>query len=131
MILKFHILILILIISFSLTINTNIFTKKSKSEILSENEKAYYPNVIMISLDAVRSDHLSCYGYKRKTSPNIDRMAAEGVLFENAFANSSHTRESVPSLFSSTYPSTHNVIYYNYTIPDAGFLILLNILIKL
>jgi len=116
-ILKFLIPFIIIISAFSFIHDRNFFSKKGKGPILEAKDKSNYFNVIMISLDAVRSDHLGCYGYERKTSPTIDRMAAEGVLFENAFANSSHTRESVPSIFSSTYPSTHNIIYDMKKIP--------------
>ena len=66
-------------------------------------------NVLFILLDAVRADHLSCYGYERETTPHIDRLAAGGILFEKAFSQSSHTLESVASYMTSTYPSTHTV----------------------
>ncbi|MCK4434475.1 sulfatase-like hydrolase/transferase, partial [Candidatus Bathyarchaeota archaeon] len=46
------------------------------------------PNVFFVVLDAVRPDNLSCYGYPRKTTPNIDKISDEGVLFENAFSTS-------------------------------------------
>ena len=52
------------------------------------------PNVLLVVLDTVRADHLSVYGYSRLTTPNLDRFAAEGVLFERAIAPSSW---SVPS----------------------------------
>ncbi|MCJ7679130.1 MAG: sulfatase [Candidatus Aminicenantes bacterium] len=66
-------------------------------------------NVLFILLDAVRADHLSCYGYEKETTPHIDRLAAGGILFEQAFSQSSHTLESVASYMTSTYPSTHTV----------------------
>jgi arylsulfatase A-like enzyme len=44
------------------------------------------PNIILILLDAVRPDHLSCYGHTRKVSPTIDALARSGTLFENCFA---------------------------------------------
>jgi len=66
-------------------------------------------NVLIVVLDALRFDHLSCHGYERETTPNIDRIARDGLDFQNAFAHSSHTAESVPSMFTSTYPSTHGV----------------------
>ena len=52
-------------------------------------------NLIFINIDALRADHLGCYGYKRNTSPFIDSLAKEGLLFEEARANSTFTRESV------------------------------------
>jgi len=60
-------------------------------------------NVIWIVLDACRSRNLSCYGYKRTTSPTIDRLAAQGVLFENHFAQGLWTAISVPSFMSGLY----------------------------
>ncbi len=44
------------------------------------------PNILLIAVDSLRADHLSCYGYPRLTTPHIDRFAAEGVLFENTFS---------------------------------------------
>ena len=49
-------------------------------------EKKGIRNVVLISIDTCRADYLSCYGYKRKTTPNIDRVAAEGIRFENAYS---------------------------------------------
>ena len=63
------------------------------------------PNIILITIDALRSDHLSCYGYQRDTSPNIDRLAEEGVVFDNCFATSSGTPFASPGLFTGRYLS--------------------------
>lgn len=49
------------------------------------------PKIFLAVLDAVRPDHLSCYGYSKKTTPNIDKVASEGILFENAFSASAWT----------------------------------------
>lgn len=66
-------------------------------------------NVVLIILDALRPDHLSCYGYNKETSPNIDKLAKEGVVFTNAFAQASCTLPSVTSIFTSVYPYSHGV----------------------
>ncbi|MDK1020244.1 MAG: sulfatase [Candidatus Hydrogenedentes bacterium] len=55
------------------------------------------PNVVWILLDACRASNLSCYGYERQTSPAIDRLAARGALFEQAYAQGFETVRSVPS----------------------------------
>lgn len=68
-------------------------------------------NVVLISLDTVRADHLGTYGYFRDTSPNIDALSEKSVLFENAFSQSSHTMPSHMSLFTSLYPSSHKMMY--------------------
>lgn len=65
--------------------------------------------VILYVMDSLRPDFLSCYGYAKETSPNIDKIAREGVLFRNAFAQSTWTRSSGASLLSSLYPSAHGV----------------------
>lgn len=65
------------------------------------------PNVLLISIDMLRPDHLSCYGYPRTTSPNIDRLAAEGVLFENHFSSSSWTLPAHAAMFTSLPDSLH------------------------
>lgn len=60
-------------------------------------------NIILITIDSLRADHLSCYGYERETSPNIDKFAERGSLFKQAIANGNHTRITFPVIFSSTY----------------------------
>jgi len=61
------------------------------------------PNVIWILLDALRAHNLSCYGYDRPTSPNIDKLANEGVLFEDNFTQGMYTTISVPSYMTGRY----------------------------
>ena len=65
------------------------------------------PNIVFITLDTVRADHLSSYGYSRPTTPNIDRFAHTGVLFENAIAPSSWTLTSHASMFTGLLPQQH------------------------
>ena len=65
------------------------------------------PNIIVYLVDTLRADHLGCYGYSKAVSPNIDRFADEGVLFERAVANSSWTRAAVASIFTGLWPPSH------------------------
>lgn len=65
------------------------------------------PNVVVIVVDTLRADHLSSYGYPRSTSPNIDRIAQQGVLFENAISASSWTLPSHASLLTGRYSYEH------------------------
>jgi arylsulfatase len=60
------------------------------------------PNVVVLVSDCVRADHVSYYGYERETTPLFDRLAAEGVLFEDAHASASWTLPSVTGLLAST-----------------------------
>lgn len=60
-------------------------------------------NVLLITVDSLRADHLGCYGYDRETSPTIDDLAASGHRFTNAFAHSGTTRTSFPAILTSSY----------------------------
>jgi arylsulfatase A-like enzyme len=71
------------------------------------------PDILLILLDATRADHLSCYGYRRKTTPNLDRIAAEGVLYENAISASCWTLESLASILTGKFPSEHGTHWGN------------------
>lgn len=55
--------------------------------------------VILLVIDTLRADHLGCYGYRRDTSPNIDRLAKEGVIFKNAYPTDVPTQPSFTSMF--------------------------------
>jgi arylsulfatase A-like enzyme len=48
--------------------------------------KKKYPNIIFFGIDSIRADHMSCYGYERQTTPNLDKLASQGVLFENYYS---------------------------------------------
>jgi arylsulfatase A-like enzyme len=76
-------------------------------------------NILLVVVDALRADHLGCYGYTRQTSPNIDRMASEGVLFTRAHSQAPRTKESTASLVTSLYPSTHDVSRLGNVLPES------------
>ena len=65
-------------------------------------------NVILITMDALRYDHLSCYGYRDIETPSIDSIAERGVLFSQAISQSSWTTPSFASMLTSHYPSVHD-----------------------
>ncbi len=67
------------------------------------------PNILLISIDTLRADHMSSDGYGRPTSPFVDSLAKEGVRFERAYATSSWTTPSVVSMLSSTYQNRHGM----------------------
>ncbi|MEK6934304.1 MAG: sulfatase, partial [Nanoarchaeota archaeon] len=78
-------------------------------EIQIIQESPYKPNIIIILSDALRADHLGIYGYPYNTSPNIDNFAKDATLFKNAYSQAPWTVNSVATLFSSLYPTTHLV----------------------
>ncbi len=65
------------------------------------------PNIILITLDTVRADHVSLYGYSRPTTPRIDKWGRRGVVFENAIAASPWTLPSHASMFTGLLPHQH------------------------
>jgi arylsulfatase A-like enzyme len=71
-------------------------------------------NILLISIDSLRADHLGVYGYKRPTSPNIDQLAREGATLNQMYAQRSLTWPSLTSIMTSLYPNTHGVIRNGY-----------------
>lgn len=65
------------------------------------------PDIMLIVLDTLRADRLSCYGYPRETSPHIDAFAAESTLFERAISPAQWTIPAHASIFTGEYPTTH------------------------
>jgi arylsulfatase A-like enzyme len=68
------------------------------------------PNIVWLSVESVRADHVGCYGYERDTTPNLDKLAAEATVFEHADSVTSWTLTSHTSMFTGLYPSAHRVI---------------------
>lgn len=77
------------------------------ASVISIAESQDKPNILLIVMDATRADHLSCYGYHRKTTPYIDNLAKEGVIYENAYSTAAWSLPSVASMFTSSFPSQH------------------------
>ena len=76
-------------------------------------------NVLLLVVDALRPDHLGAWGYDRPTSPTIDRLAREGLRFQNAYAQAPCTNESTATLVTSLYPSAHNINRNGDVLPDS------------
>lgn len=68
------------------------------------------PNIVLVSIDSLRYDHLGCYGYSKPTSPTIDALAANGVRCELAVSTTSWTLPAHAALFTGQYDSTHGVV---------------------
>ncbi|HET8947599.1 MAG TPA: sulfatase, partial [Candidatus Polarisedimenticolia bacterium] len=65
------------------------------------------PSVVLITVDTLRSDHLGCYGYARATSPHLDALARQGLLFERAMTTLPRTTQGVASILTGRYPKSH------------------------
>ncbi|RMD85389.1 MAG: hypothetical protein D6815_01945 [Candidatus Dadabacteria bacterium] len=77
------------------------------------------PNVLLIIADTLRADHVGAYGMRSVRTPSIDSLAADGILFERAYADSSWTRPSIATILTSLYPSSHSVMHKTDVLPDA------------
>lgn len=77
-----------------------------------EKNKHKYPNIILIVIDALRARNLGCYGRDRDSSPNIDKIADKGVLFENVYCSWNTTDQSLTSILSGRYPRTHGIVHH-------------------
>lgn len=110
-----HAYIIIFIISVCL------FRLQNKS-FAGESPDAKPPayNVVLIVVDSLRADHLSCYGYFRNTSPNIDKFALGSILFEEAISQANNTLLSFASILTSQYVSTHKVRDFNRRLNDSA-----------
>lgn len=67
-------------------------------------------NVMLIVLDAASAKHFGCYGYPRRTTPELDRIAAEGVVFEEAFTPAAYTLAAMASLWTSQHADQHQTL---------------------
>lgn len=75
----------------------------------SADAEAARPNVVVICIDVLRADHLGAYGRARATTPWIDRLARESVVFDRVVSPASWTKPSVPSYFTARFPHQHGV----------------------
>ncbi len=69
-----------------------------------------WPNIVLISIDTLRPDHLGCYGYRRKTSPRIDQLASEGALIEHAVSSTSWTLPAHCAMFTGLADTVHGCV---------------------
>ncbi len=76
-------------------------------------------NIVLIALDTQRADHLGCYGYDRATSPFIDSIAAQGVLFEHCYAPNIPTHPSFTTMLTGKEAITHDIVNIGGGVPIA------------
>ncbi len=86
--------------------------ERAESRLRNQADESW-PNVLLISVDTLRPDHLGSYGYHRETSPHLDRLAREGVLFENAISSSSWTLPAHAALITGLVDSVHGCLDTN------------------
>ena len=66
-------------------------------------------NLVLVTIDTLRADRLGCYGYSKIETPNLDKLAQRGVLFENAVTHTPLTAPSHASMFTGLYPTVHKI----------------------
>ncbi len=124
-------ILFILIVSFIIPLGIpHIFEFYLRFSFHNEKERSSYPNIILIVMDTVGADSLSCYQNAKKTTPNIDKIAKEGTLFLKALSPSPWTLPSHASLFTGLYPSQHKA-GWEHTNLDERFLTLAEYLAEL
>jgi arylsulfatase A-like enzyme len=79
-------------------------------------------NVVFVLVDTLRADRVGTYGYARPTTPNIDALAEQGVVFERVLSQSSWTKTSMASLWTATFPLHNGVVRYDDVLPPAAVL---------
>ena len=85
-------------------------SREERTESAGERQApaAEGPSVIVVIVDTLRADRLGCYGYSRATSPWLDAIAAESIVFENAYSQAPNTPPSIASILTSLYPHDHH-----------------------
>ncbi len=99
-----------LIVIFTVLANFNI--SRVNAEEINQTNLKDRPNIIIISIDSLRADHVGCYGYYRNTTPNIDAFGKDAVLFKYAFSNGPSTIRSISAFCSSKYNSKHFIVKF-------------------
>jgi arylsulfatase A-like enzyme len=96
--------------------------KKSKRTPPTKHHfKKPFPDIFIFLIDGSNVNHLSAYGYSRKTSQNIDKLAEDSVVFENAYTNAVFTRAAVATIFTGFFPEHHKVRVMRHGLSDNLF----------
>ncbi|MAE70673.1 MAG: hypothetical protein CME06_09410 [Gemmatimonadetes bacterium] len=95
--------------------------RSSDQEVPLGEASPELPDILFILVDTIRADHSSAYGYPHPTTPWLERLASEGVVFERAIAASCHTKPSTASIFTSRYPPAHQARRLEETLPSTAF----------
>ncbi len=104
---SFSLISIFIFLSFLGLEQVNILIEKNKIQTKKTVSRKNLPNITLILVDALRPDHLTCYGYPLSTSPQIDSLASQGILFKSVLATSNWSVPTHASLFTGLYPSSH------------------------
>jgi arylsulfatase A-like enzyme len=87
-------------------------------EVVQPNPNPDLPNILILVFDALSAEHLSLSGYRRKTTPNIDRFAEKAIVYHDTYAGGNFTSAGTGSLLTGTYPWSHRAIHLHGTVLD-------------
>lgn len=100
------------------------FRKVNSQEVPTKNINYYSTkqatNVLLIVIDTLRADHMSLYGYKRETTPFLEKYAKNGAVFNRVYTQKTSTSPSVASILTGTYPHTHGIVGIREYLPDSA-----------
>jgi arylsulfatase A-like enzyme len=99
------------------------FKKRVKKRVSLKKVLKERPHIFIFLIDGCHVSHLGVYGYKRDTSPNIDRFAEDSVIFDNAYANATFTRSSVATIFTGFFPHRHKLRILTNRLPKGLFML--------
>lgn len=97
---------------------------RQETERRTPEDRLSRKNIVLVTIDTLRADHLGCYGYARATSPSIDALAADGILFKNALAQWPKTTPSFASMLTGLYPHSNGIERACGLIVDSRFTLL-------
>ena len=103
---------------FITVISANTLRAEDNRSVADKAGQTGKPNVLLIGVETLRADHVSCLGYTRATTPTLDKLAKEGALFSKAIATSSWTMPTNMSIFTSLYPGVHKTTDYQKKLPQ-------------
>lgn len=92
--------------------------RAARVTVRADAERQARPDVFIVLVDALRRDHVSAFGYPRPTTPNIDRLLGESLVFTDATTPSTWTVATVASLFTGLYPTSHQVTSETSCVPE-------------
>jgi arylsulfatase A-like enzyme len=98
------------------------YKKAAKEEPSPATVPNKRPHIYIFLIDGCQASHLGIYGYYRDTSPNIDQLAKDSVVFQNAYANATFTRSSVATIFSGYLPQRHKLRILTNRLPNGLFM---------
>jgi arylsulfatase A-like enzyme len=97
---------------------TRLVPTPAPAPLVARASGADMPNVLLIMVDTLRADHLSCYGGSPVQTPHIDQLASGGLRYANTFSQASWTRPSVATILTGLYPSSHGAVHKADRLPD-------------